>query len=340
MSEHWIELPHDVGTDVHRAAVRDAVYGTELLSVAVTSFDFFTSLSESPAEAASIRASWNLTERTADVMLTLFSAMGLIEKRGDVFHIADEAPGILESLSPWFQRDESFAERPIHGVVEEVLRTGRPAGWSQGEKPWTQMMEDEAFARRFLKTMDSRGAYLAPAVAAQLDLKSRHRLLDVAGGSGIYTCHIARKHPHLKSTIIEKSSVVPVTQEYIADGGLRGSIDVAAGDLFSGALPEGYDVHLWSNVLHDWDAPTVEQLLKNSFSALPKGGMIVIHDSHVNREKTGPLPVANYSVFLMTSTEGKCYSIGEMEGFLSEAGFNESSYGDTALHHSLITAFK
>ena len=53
MSEHWLELPHDVGTDVHRAAVRDAVYGTELLSVAVTAFDFFTSLSESPAEAAS-----------------------------------------------------------------------------------------------------------------------------------------------------------------------------------------------------------------------------------------------------------------------------------------------
>ena len=95
-------------------------------------------------------------------MLTLFSAMGIVEKRLEFFNVTENAPSILESLSVWFLDEASFAERPVHGVIQEVLRTGKPAGWVTGAHPWKQMMEIETFARRFLKTMDTRGSYLAP----------------------------------------------------------------------------------------------------------------------------------------------------------------------------------
>jgi len=39
----------------------------------------------------------------------------------------------------------------------------------------------------------------------------------------------------------------------------------------------------------------------------------MIHDAHINAAKNGPLPVAEYSVLLMFASEGKCYSISEME---------------------------
>ena len=68
--------------------------------------------------------------------------------------------------------------------------------------------------------------------------------------------------------------------------------------------------------------------------------MIVIHDSHITRSKHGPLPVANYSVFLMASTEGKCYSVAEIESFLTEAGFKDANCADTALNHSAIVALE
>jgi hypothetical protein len=340
MDTPWMEITDDVGSDLQKAAVRDAVYGCELVATAVASFDFFSWLGKSPAEPATIQASWNLTERTTDVMLTLFSAMGLVEKRQELFYVTENAPAILESLSAWFLDEASFAERPVHGVIQEVLRTGKPAGWTRGEEPWKQMMKSETFARRFLETMDSRGSYLAPAVAASLDLARHHRLLDIAGGSGIYACDIVQRHPHLRATVVEKSPVDSVTREYIVERGCSESVDVAAGDIFSGALPEGYDVHLWSNALHDWDSATVKQLLAKSFEALPVGGMVVIHDSHTNRKKTGPLPVANYSVFLMTSTEGKCYSIAEMEAFLAGVRFRDAACHDTVLSHSVITAVR
>ena len=66
----------------------------------------------------------------------------------------------------------------------------------------------------------------------------------------------------------------------------------------------------------------------------------MIHDAHLNAEKNGPLPVAEYSVLLMFSTEGKCYSISEMEDMLSETGFSEIKHVPTVADRSVITGKK
>ena len=108
--------------------------------------------------------------------------------------------------------------------------------------------------------------------------------------------------------------------------------------MFKDPLPEGCDVHLFSNVLHDWDEPLVQKLLAKSAEALRAGGLIVIHDAHINAEKTAPLPVAAYSALLMNITEGKCYSVTEMEGFLTKAGFGDFRFVETAADRSVLAA--
>lgn len=109
--------------------------------------------------------------------------------------------------------------------------------------------------------------------------------------------------------------------------------------MFDG-LPSGYDVHLFSNVLHDWDRGNVERVLARSFQALTPGGSIAIHDTHINASKTGPLEVAEYSVLLMYSTEGKCYSVSELCALLEAAGFVDVDFLPMKCHRSLITAEK
>jgi len=115
---------------------------------------------------------------------------------------------------------------------------------------------------------------------------------------------------------------------------------VVAGDMLAGPLPVDSDVHLYSNVLHDWDEPVVRKLLVTSFAALPPGGLIVIHDAFLNAAKNGPLHVAEYSVLLMHSSEGRCYSTREMEQYLTEAGFRRPAYRDTAAARGIMTATK
>lgn len=335
-------LPSNDPTDLFH--VRDGLYGPEILGAAVIGLDFFTCLAKSPADSKSICGSLGLAQRPADVMFTYFCALGLLENRDGIFHVTVKSRDFLNRDSPWFLGPfyASFAERPVARSLLEVLRTGKPSAWTgnKARKPWAEAMEDDAFAQQFTGIMDARGLYLGPAMARQLDLRAHQRVLDIGGGSGIYACCLVASHAHLRATVFEKSPVDRVTLQCIARRGYSDRVDVVRGDMFAAPLPAGCDVHLWSNALHDWEALTVKSLLAKSFAALPPGGMVIIHDAHVNREKNGPLAVAAYSVFLMASTEGKCYSIGEMESMLGEVGFADFDFRPTAVEHSVITARK
>ena len=224
----------------------------------------------------------------------------------------------------------------------KVLRTGKPANFasSKNEKEWAKAMEGEDFAKRFTAAMDCRGVYLAQAAAKQIDLSRHRHLLDIAGGSGIYACSFAAHHPHLRATVFEKPPVDQIARRMIDSRGFSKRVSVASGDMFKDTLPQDCDLHLYSNVLHDWDEPLVQNLLTKSAEALPAGGVIIIHDAHINREKTGPLPVAAYSALLMTITEGKCYSEKEMADYLTRAGFSGVTHFPTAADRSVIIARK
>jgi hypothetical protein len=84
----------------------------------------------------------------------------------------------------------------------------------------------------------------------------------------------------------------------------------------------------------------VDTILRASFAALPPGGLLVIHDAHLNADRTGPLPVAAYSVMLMHGTEGRCYSAAEMFDRTAAAGFRDQAFVETAGDRSLVIAGK
>jgi hypothetical protein len=117
-------------------------------------------------------------------------------------------------------------------------------------------------------------------------------------------------------------------------------IDIVAGDMFHDSLPSAHDVHLISHVLHDWDFPEVKTVLLNSYRNLTPGGIVIIHDAHLNARKTGPLSVAEYSVLLMFLSEGKCYSVGEMKEVMRETGFKNIEYRSTILNRSIVIGEK
>ena len=323
---------------------RDGLYAVDLLTAAIAWFDFFTWLAENPADLPTLCEKLKITKRPTDVMITLFLAMELIEARGRVFHVTDLARDFLVKSSPWFAGPyyASLKDRPVCRDFVNVLRSGQPANWGsfKSEKDWAKAMEDEAFADQFTAGMDCRGVYLGQAAARVLDLRQHSRLLDIAGGSGIYACAIAARHPQVRATVFEKPPVDTLARRKIVERGFADRVNAVAGDMFRDELPDGYDVHLFSNVLHDWDEPVVVELLQKSFRALSSGGLLVIHDMHLNETKTGPLPVAQYSCLLMHSTEGKCYALSEVRAYLAQAGFEGLRFIPTAADRSLVISRK
>lgn len=323
--------------------VRDGMYAADLLAAAIVHLDFFTWLAERPSTTGAICAHLGLQLRPTDVLLTLCTAMGLLTQAGGCFHLTARArehlvAGSPFSLIPYYK---AVGERPQTLSMLQVLRTGKTANWGNFDPTaWAESMERPEFAAQFTAAMDCRGVYLGAVLAKKVDLSSVRRLLDIAGGSGIYACCCAARYPELQAAVFERPPVDRIAREAIAKQGGADRVDVIAGDMLAQALPGGFDAHLISNVLHDWDEPIVQQILKKSFAALDAGGLLIVHDEHINNEKTGPLAVAQYSAQLMHSTEGKCYSLSEMRRLLTDAGFEWEQAFDTAADRSVILARK
>ena len=335
-------VPGTDPVDLYRG--RDGIYAADMLLTALVHLDLFSWLADQPSAKDEICRAFGIVDRPADVMLTLLAAMGLVEERQQRFHVTDVARDHLVKASPWYLGPyyASLKDRPVALDLLKVLRTGKPANWGsrQDEKDWHRAMETEEFATQFTAAMDCRGVYLAQAVAKSVDLSQQRHVLDIAGGSGIYACSLVSHHPHLSATVFEKPPVDKIAARAIANRGCSHKVTVVAGDMLAAPLPAVADVHLYSNVLHDWDEPVVRQLLSKSFNALPSPGLIVIHDAFLNAAKNGPLHVAEYSVLLMHSSEGRCYSVGEMERYLNDAGFRDVRYLDTAAARGIMIARK
>jgi hypothetical protein len=246
---------------------RDGIYAADMLLTAIVHLDLFSWLAKNPpATRHDICRAFDTADRPTDVMLTLLAAMGLVAERGHAFHLTPLATEHLVGTSPWFVGPyyASLKNRPVALDLLKVLRTGKPASWGseKDEKDWHAAMETDAFATQFTAAMDCRGVYLAQALAKSLDVSARTRLLDIAGGSGVYACSLVTHHPHLSATVFEKPPVDRIAARAIANRGCSDTVSVVAGDMLVDPLPGEADVHLYSNVLHDWDEPVVRRLLE------------------------------------------------------------------------------
>ena len=228
-------------------------------------------------------------------------------------YLTDGAPG---DLRPYFA---SLRDRPGVQELLAVLRSGEPAAWASaaGGEDWVDRLDDPEFAEQITAAMDARGRVLAPALAAVLADVPMHNVLDIAGGSGVYACALLDAAPQARATVLERPPVDRAARTLLRRRGY-GGVDVVTADMFD-ALPIGHDLHLYAHVFHDWDVQAIQQLLCASYAALPSGGWVVDYDAHLNEEQRAP--VAAYSVLLMHSTRGRCYSVDEIESFMRAAGF-------------------
>jgi SAM-dependent methyltransferase len=336
-------------TELYR--IRDGVYAADLLIAAVADFDLFSWLAVAgPVRSPQLRSALGIADRPADVLLTYCAALGLVEREvadGDRIAVTALArrhlvAGSAFDLRPYYA---SLAERPAVGELAAVLRTDRPAAWasataSGAQADWSARLGDVGFAGRITAAMDARAAFLAPALAAAVAELPARAVLDIGGSSGGYAAALLAERPGARAAVFERPPVDAAARTLLAARGQADRIDVITGDMFTDPLPTGFDVHLYSQVLHDWDEPRVRQLLRASFAALPPGGWLVDHDTHVDADRRGPLPVAEYSVLLMHSTPGKCWSVAELSGLAEGVGFVDVAHRPAAGDRSVLLARK
>ena len=325
-------------------------YGSELLTAAVAHFRLFEKLAATALTLEELAKRLELESRPLVVLTCALRAMGLLTQDFD---------GRLALTG--LAREHLLAEGPLDvsayvgltaqspGVLEMVerLRTNRPAGARSDEEGTAfiyregveSAMEREASARHLTLSLAGRAKNVAPALAKNYPLDDARLLIDVGGGSGIYSIAWLLRHPKLRAIVFDRPEVLKVAEEFACQFGVADRLQLSPGDMFVDEIPHG-DVLLLSNILHDWDVPECRTLVARCAAALPAGGRLLIHDVFLNDNLDGPLPIALYSAALFTLTEGRAYSAAEYREMLASAKLSPQAIVPTLIHCGVLPGVK
>ncbi|MCR9294768.1 MAG: acetylserotonin O-methyltransferase [bacterium] len=321
-------------------------FGSQLLTVAVAHLDLFTLLAETPLTLEELQQATGLARRPAIVLTTAMRAMQLLQRDSTgKLSPTEMAREHLVQSAPFDVGDYLglAANEPGVMAMAERLRTNLPAGSGDTDgtafiyrRGQASAMEESGLARHFTLALAGRANNVAPHLAAKLPIENASTLLDVGGGTGIYSVALLQQHPQLKAIVLDRPEVLRIAAEFAAERGVNHRMQFVAADMFHDPLPTA-DLVLLSNILHDWDEPECADLTRRCADSLTEGGRLVIHDVFLNDELDGPLPIALYSAALFTLTEGRAYSRQEYRKWMEQAGLQvEQQSRDTLIHCGML----
>jgi 2-polyprenyl-3-methyl-5-hydroxy-6-metoxy-1,4-benzoquinol methylase len=176
----------------------------------------------------------------------------------------------------------------------------------------------------FIAAMHSRAISSAPAIVAQIDLTGVKWVLDVGGGSGIFSVQFVKAGHNLKATIFDLPHVVELSRKYVAEAGVADAIDFKTGDYTETAdFGSGYDLAFLCAIVHINSPRVNRELVRKCHAALNTGGRLVIQDFILDDSRTKPAPGAIFALNMLVNTpDGDSYTETEIKSWLEEAGFS------------------
>jgi len=154
--------------------------------------------------------------------------------------------------------------------------------WNNWKSLYHLVLSDKASAgfeesahKTFIKAMNNLGQLgEAEALTKAVDLTSCKRMVDVGGGSGLYTIALCKKYPELQVIILDKKETLEVTREFLKDTSVKSRITLREADIEKDNFGTDMDIVLLSDVIYD--ARLAELVLKSAFACLKSGGQLII----------------------------------------------------------------
>ena len=302
------------------ATIAGAYTEARILQAAVSLGIFDALRGKEALDAAALAAAIGAEARATGLLADALAVMGLLGKDGRRYRLNELSATYLTTGSP---RDFSSMVRfealswDVWGRLEEAVRTGRPA------RVPDMYQTDEAETGIFIDAMDSlvRARGDAEVTADALDLSGARLLLDIGPGPATYPIALCRRYPALRATLYDLPGTLRITERYVHASDVAGRIEYVAGDYRTDAVPGGQDVVFLSNIIHGEDEATNEALMGKLADSLVPGGRLIIKD-HIlegSRAETDTGTVFSL-LMLLTTAGGRCYSFGEVRGWLERSG--------------------
>lgn len=285
----------------------------------------------------------SLPIRGIRVLMDAMASQGLLVKEGERYENGDEASTLLVENDSGYIGDFFLAVNDMFYApsldLERALREDRPV-WNVDDEGRHEAISPEE-SRLFTRSLHGLHSSVAQTLAQSYDLSRGKRLLDVGGGSGVMSMALVGANPALMATVLDRSQVCGQARELIAEAGLSGRVDTLEGDFFLEDYPGGYDVHLYSSILHNFNSDVGLALLTKSHRFLPPGGQVFIVEYVLDQDRTSPAFGALFNLFAITTMEGgEARTFEEIRRWLKAVGFGEIGIKALLGPWSLIHATK
>ncbi len=286
---------------------------------AAIELDIFTAISQGADTVAAVARARQLSERQAGRLITVLTAMELLEKEGERYRNAADVERFLVSTQERFAGPWMLFTKPHWnewGRLSEHLKSRDEAQLGLYEN---FTVED---ARKYHEATYSIGTGSARHFARTVDLKGRKHLLDLGGGSGAYSIMATKAFPGLKATVFDLPPVAVVAREFIAKNGAADRVNAVGGDFTRDEFPQGVDVVLMASNLPQYSAELIQLVVSKAFVALAPGGEMHLVGEALNDERTGPLDPAIWALNeAIWNSTGEAHSEADCREFFRKAGF-------------------
>ncbi len=288
--------------------------------ITAAQLDLFSILENSPRDVESLSHEKGWNSRALTILMDALTALEVISKRGDGrYHIDPSVAGLLSK-----DRDDTILPMVLHrgsmweswSYLTEIVRSGHAAGIKDVDAKSDEDMES------FIGAMHVVGRHLAQKIANSIDLSRFSRMLDVGGGSGVYTMAFLKVAPHMSAMLFDLPRVVEIARTRLTEEGFIDRVELVSGDYNTDQLPGGHDLVLLSAIIHINSREGNQTLFKRAFESLTTGGSILIRDYFMDASRTSSVEGAIFAVNMLAATpEGNTYTFEEVKDDLETAGF-------------------
>jgi hypothetical protein len=286
--------------------------------------DVFTALDGEPLDAGTLATRCGASPRGMRILCDALATLGALDKMGERYALTSNAAIFLSRKSPMcmaagflFLSSAEF-ENPFQQLTAAVRQGGTPLE-AQGV-----VAPENEFWIEFARSMGPMMAFPADSIAQLLgaDRGQPWNVLDVAAGHGAFGIAIARQNPRACITALDWPAVLEVARWNAEAAGLGDRYRTLPGNAFEVHLGTGYDVVLLTNILHHFDPPTCETLLRRVHAALSPGGRVAALEFVPGVDRVTPPFAAMFALNMLVHTPaGDAYTFPELERMFRNTGF-------------------
>ncbi|HYN88606.1 MAG TPA: methyltransferase [Ardenticatenaceae bacterium] len=286
--------------------------------MSATKLGIFEALAEGPLTAGEVAARCDTHPAATGKLLDALVGVGYVQALGERYDLAPLARKWLLQASPRSLYPKmllQFVEWEWIEHSDEFVRSGTPLQIHERLAP-------EEWAH-YQQAMRSLALFAAPEVGWRTPVpRGAREMLDIGGAHGYFSVAICRRHPALRSVILDLPEAVAQAAPLLAREGMGDRIRYRAGNVLTDDLgSEAFDLVFMANVAHHFDAETNRALAERVARALRPGGVYVIQEAIRPRsaQEAGQFASLLDFYFAYTSESG-AWSYEEMAAWQREAG--------------------